>query len=157
MSQYVNPPLNFSWVVQEKLAAMAWPQTEANIEYVVESGIKHLVTLSPEKIPPAKHHPKVKWKLISIQEFQAPTLDQIRQFIDICEEAERNKEAVGVHCRQGRGRTGVMAACYLVGFHGLSPDRAITNLRLARPGSIETYMQEKAVSAYYDFLQRSEF
>lgn len=46
-----------------------------------------------------------------------------------------------MHCRSGRGRTGVMAACYLVYFLNLTPERAITTLRLGRPGSIETYRQ----------------
>jgi len=54
----------------------------------------------------------------------------------------------------GRGRTGVMAACFLVHFYGQSPERAITNVRLMRPGSVETYEQEKAVVKYYDYLQR---
>lgn len=59
-------------------------------------------------------------------------------------------QAVGVHCRMGRGRTGVMAACYLVKFQGQSPDSAIASIRRLRPGSIETYSQEKAVVAFYD-------
>lgn len=94
MSQYENPPWNFSWVVQGKLAAMAWPQTEANLEYVINCGIKHLVTLSPEKLPPVKQYPALKWTLISIQEFEAPTLDQMKQFLDICEDADKNGEVM---------------------------------------------------------------
>ena len=46
-----------------------------------------------------------------------------------------------------------MAACFLVYFYGQSPERAITNVRLMRPGSVETYEQEKAVVKYYDYLQ----
>ncbi|PSN37355.1 Dual specificity protein phosphatase 23 [Blattella germanica] len=55
----------------------------------------------------------------------------------------------------GRGRTGVMAACYLVFFCNQTPERAIINIRLMRPGSIETEEQEKAVIKYSDSLQRS--
>jgi atypical dual specificity phosphatase len=62
-------------------------------------------------------------------------------------------QGVGVHCRMGRGRTGVMTACFLVHFYGQSPERAITNVRLMRPGSVETYEQEKAVVKYYDYLR----
>ena len=62
-------------------------------------------------------------------------------------------QAVGIHCRMGRGRTGVMAACYLVYFYDMSPQRAITNIRMMRPGSVETYEQERAVLEYYDYLR----
>lgn len=53
----------------------------------------------------------------------------------------------------GRGRTGVMAACYLIRFQELTPQRAMTNLRLMRPGSIETPEQERVVMRYYDCLR----
>ncbi|PNF35142.1 hypothetical protein B7P43_G09271 [Cryptotermes secundus] len=53
----------------------------------------------------------------------------------------------------GLGRTGVMAACFLVHFYGQSPEQAITNVRLLRPGSVETYEQEKAVFRYHDYLR----
>lgn len=53
----------------------------------------------------------------------------------------------------GRGRTGVMAACYLVHFHDIAPERAIINVRLQRPGSVETPEQERAVIRYHDCLR----
>nr|CAD7259340.1 unnamed protein product [Timema shepardi] len=65
-------------------------------------------------------------------------------------------KSVGIHCRMGRGRTGVMAACYLVHFLDQPPERAIINIRLMRPGSVETYEQEKAVVAYHDYLRRTK-
>ena len=58
-------------------------------------------------------------------------------------------QAVGVHCRMGRGRTGVMAACYLVRFCNMTPQSAMGQVRRNRPGSIETYSQEEAVMEYY--------
>lgn len=61
-------------------------------------------------------------------------------------------QPVGVHCRMGRGRTGVMVACYLAHFQGLPPERAIINVRLQRPGSVETPEQERCVVRYHDCL-----
>lgn len=58
-------------------------------------------------------------------------------------------QAVGVHCALGFGRTGTMLACYLVKERGLAAGDAIAEIRRLRPGSIETYEQEKAVFQFY--------
>lgn len=83
-------PWNFSWVVDKKLAAMAWPQTEDNLKYILGAGVTHLITLSPEMLPPVHSFPTLGWTLIAVPEFQAPSLNQISQFISICEETEKN-------------------------------------------------------------------
>lgn len=49
----------------------------------------------------------------------------------------------------------MMAACYLVHFQGVAPERAIINIRLQRPGSVETTEQERAVIHYRDRLRTS--
>ena len=46
-----------------------------------------------------------------------------------------------LHCRAGRGRSGMVAAALLVA-GGLSPTEAIAAVRRARPGAIETPEQE---------------
>ncbi|KAJ9585803.1 hypothetical protein L9F63_002394 [Diploptera punctata] len=153
--EYVYPPWNFSWIIENELAAMAWPQSTANLLFIEKQGIKHLVTLSPEKRPPIHSFPNLNWTEIAIKEFRSPSISQIRKFIDVCKRSKIKSEPVGVHCRMGRGRTGVMAACYLVYFYNQSPERAIINLRLIRPGSLETEEQEKAVIVYAESLIRS--
>lgn len=60
-----------------------------------------------------------------------------------------SSQAVGVHCALGFGRTGTMLACYLVKERGLAAGDAIAEIRRLRPGSIETYEQEKAVFQFY--------
>ncbi|KAK7871029.1 hypothetical protein R5R35_014093 [Gryllus longicercus] len=146
-------PWNFSWVVEKKLAAMAWPQTPANLRFLLDQGIRHLITLSPEKRPPIHSFPDLGWTEISIKEFEAPSISQIKKFIDICQRCIIAEKPVGIHCRMGRGRTGVMAACYLVHFYNQSPERAMITIRMMRPGSVETYEQERAVIKYNDYLR----
>ena len=62
-------------------------------------------------------------------------------------------EAVGVHCAMGRGRTGTMLACYLVGREGYKAEAAIEETRRRRVSSVETRRQEKAVRDFYESLQ----
>ncbi len=52
-----------------------------------------------------------------------------------------------VHCSSGYGRSGTMAACYLVA-EGRSPEEAIREMRRLRPGAIETDEQEAMVRAW---------
>ena len=58
----------------------------------------------------------------------------------------RRGERVLVHCRGGLGRAGSVAARLLVEF-GAAPNEAIRQVRVARPGAIETREQEQWVHA----------
>ncbi|XP_054717076.1 dual specificity protein phosphatase 23-like [Uloborus diversus] len=142
-------PKNFSWIDEGKLAAFGCPSTPQNIRYLIENDITYLVTLSPETSPPIHAFPQITWVEIKIREFHPPSNYQVEKFISTCEEAFSENKAVGVHCRMGRGRTGVMAACYFVKFCDMTPQSAMGLVRKMRPGSIETYSQEEAVMDYY--------
>ncbi|GIX78652.1 dual specificity protein phosphatase 23 [Caerostris darwini] len=134
---------------KRKLAAFGFPSSPENMRFLIENNIKYLVTLSPECTPPVHTFPDVRWHEIKVREFHPPRNDQIKRFISICEEALTEEKAVGVHCRMGRGRTGVMTACYLVKFNDMTPQSAMGEIRRSRPGSIETFSQEEAVMDYY--------
>jgi ADP-ribosyl-[dinitrogen reductase] hydrolase len=54
----------------------------------------------------------------------------------------RGGRNVLVHCRGGLGRSGTIAARLLIEL-GMEPMTAITRVRAARPGAIETSQQEK--------------
>ena len=59
---------------------------------------------------------------------------------------------MGVHCAEGRGRTGVMCACYLIYYHDISPWDAIRIMRRQRPGSVERKVQEETVVTFGKLL-----
>jgi hypothetical protein len=88
----VCAPFNFSWVVQDELAAMGCPRIPSNLRFLEKEGIKFLVTLSPEKRPPIHTFPDLKWTEIPIQEFCSPSVSQIKAFIDICQTGKTKKE-----------------------------------------------------------------
>lgn len=57
-------------------------------------------------------------------------------------------ENVAVHCRQGIGRTGLVAACLLVS-KGLTPEAAVTRLSAARGVAVpETAEQRRWIDRY---------
>lgn len=86
------PPWNFSWVVPNELAVMAHPRNVENMRWIEEQGIKHLITLSPEKRPPLGATPNLEWSEIAVDEFEPPTIKQIKQFIETCQRCQLKNE-----------------------------------------------------------------
>ena len=67
-----------------------------------------MVSLSPEMPPPAAPVKGLTVHFIPIEDFQAPTENQIQKFLEICDAALEAGEGVAVHCRGGNGRTGTV-------------------------------------------------
>uniref|UniRef100_A0A3Q3WLE7 Dual specificity protein phosphatase 23 n=1 Tax=Mola mola TaxID=94237 RepID=A0A3Q3WLE7_MOLML len=147
-------PRNFSWVEPGKLAGLALPRMASEYQYLLDSGIKHLVCLCERKPPYWDSCPELKLHHIKIVDFSPPSPGQIERFLCIVEEANSKGEGVAVHCMHGHGRTGTMLACYLVKSMNLSGIDAIKKIRKLRQGSIETHEQEKAVVQFY---QRTKY
>jgi protein-tyrosine phosphatase len=95
----VYPPDNFSWIVKDELAAMAWPRVPSNLHFIEKQGIKHLVTLSPEMRPPIHTSADLKWTEIPIEEFCSPSVSQMKEFIEICQKAKtKNEVSIYIIC-----------------------------------------------------------
>jgi hypothetical protein len=78
-------PWNFHWIVKDNLAIMGYPKSEANVRYIDEIGIRHLISLAPEKKPPMEFFPRhLRFTPLEVKEFEPPTLKQINIFINIC-------------------------------------------------------------------------
>ncbi|XP_034261803.1 dual specificity protein phosphatase 23 [Pantherophis guttatus] len=142
-------PPNFSWVVSGLLAGLAMPRLPAHYQYMHDHGIRHLVSLTERSPPYHDTCPGIQVHRLRIADFCSPSTEQIQRFLQIVEDANAKGEAVAVHCLLGFGRTGTMLACYLAKTHKIAGVDAIQKIRQLRPGSIETYDQEKAVIQFY--------
>ncbi|XP_051502915.1 dual specificity protein phosphatase 23-like [Myxocyprinus asiaticus] len=142
-------PPNFSWVDLGEVAGLAVPRMTAHYQYLLNNGIKHLVTLSEHKPPYYDTCPDLTLHHIRIHDFCAPTFGQIKRFLSIVEEANARGEGVAVRCMRGFGRTGTMLACYLVKSWKISGIDAINVIRIIRRGSIEIREQEPIVVQLY--------
>ncbi len=67
-------------------------------------------------------------KKICIQDFTAPTFDQLDEFVSFIGAKKAEGKKVLVHCYAGRGRTGTMLAAYLI-HEGMHSDAAIREIR----------------------------
>lgn len=86
------PPYNFSWIEQNKLAAMACPSSEANYQFLKDQGIHHILSLSPENIPSKLKLWEFGWSRIDVEEFEAPTVENILEFLDLCQKCRARKQ-----------------------------------------------------------------
>jgi len=143
-------PENFSWVIPGLLAGSALPFEPGHLQYLLDVGIKHLVSLTEWNPPVLRQSPKgLNHIHMPVTEFEPPSLQQAVDFVNIVQEAKDKHEGVVVHCHWGRGRTGTMIACFLVKDHKMPPQKAIDFVRECRPYSIETHEQERLVFQYH--------
>jgi len=152
----IPPMQGFSWVVPGKLAAMPVPGRERPLDqdaaFLEREGIRVLVSLTEE--PPNQEvlaSRRIDQAHIPVQDFTAPTLEQMIDFVAVVENSVAAGNPVGVHCTAGLGRSGTMLAVFLVA-EGASADEATTRVRRLRPGSIETPAQEDAIRRFEQHL-----
>jgi len=142
----------FSWIVPGELAAMPLPGRDRPLEqdaaFLEQEGIRILVSLT-ENPPDSEELASraIAQEHIPVQDYTPPTLEQMIEFVAVVKDSVEAGEPVGVHCTAGLGRSGTMAAAYLVA-EGASGDEAIATVRQLRPGSVETPAQEDAVRRF---------
>jgi len=83
-----------------------------------------------------------------VPDFTAPGPGQLGRIMEfIARQSGEPERLVLVHCGAGLGRSGTVAAAFLVK-EGLEARAAIARVRELRPFSVETAEQESAVEAY---------
>ena len=83
--------LFFSWLEDGKLAALAWPGTKRDIEFLRSQEIRWLVSLT--ECSPSLHGVSgLKCVHIPVPDLKPPTLKQVQEFIDVTEIANKNGE-----------------------------------------------------------------
>jgi len=143
---------HFSWLVENKLAALSYPESEDAFTILWKIGIRALLNLAEVPLPgEILKKVGILTEHIPIVGFTAPTRHQVEQALAMIRFCLDRNMPVAVHCDAGLGRTGTILACYLVG-QGTSADRAITTIREWRPGSIEIPEQEAVVYEYERFF-----
>jgi atypical dual specificity phosphatase len=140
------PMAGFSWIVDGELAAMPLPgrnrRLTEDVDFLQHEGVRTVISLTED--PPSFEEASIRQVRIPIEDFTAPTLQQMIEFVDVVSDSTERGEPAAVHCTAGLGRSGTMAAVYLVA-NGATADEAIARVRELRPGSIETEAQEHAV------------
>ena len=140
--------LNFSWVIDGKLAGHEGPSSEQDLIWLRRQGVLALVRLVEWKKAEVDTDQVRKLGMCDyhepIPDLGVPNPEQIERIIRFIDASILAGRPVGVSCKFGLGRTGTILACYLVR-HGFDANVAIDEIRKKRPGSIETKEQENVV------------
>jgi atypical dual specificity phosphatase len=150
----MDKPTNFSWVIDGKLAGCGLPVTEDEFEWLVDQGIRSIVTVREVGLPSDWiDGVDIDYLHLTVEDFGAPTIEELDQAIGFIDQQISSGRPVVVHCAAGKGRTGAVLAAYLVKRQNLTAERAIEKLRSMRPGSVQSVSQETLVSMYEKYLR----
>jgi atypical dual specificity phosphatase len=147
-------PTNFSWVTEGRLAGSGLPITEAELKWVIDKGIKSIVTVREVPLPSKWFDAgDIDYLHLMVEDYGAPTMEVLDETVDYIDEKIRRGKPVLVHCAAGKGRTGAVLAAYLIKKENLTADQAIEKIRFMRPGSVQSVTQETALSMYEKYLK----
>ena len=137
-------PDNFSWLIEGKLAGSAIPTSFEEIKWLVDGGVKSIVTVREESLDD-DWIKNINYLHIHSNDMGVPEFDDLVNSVDFIHERITNNEPVMVHCLAGLGRTGTILACYLIKYEEMSADDAIQKVRNERYGSIQSFSQEEII------------
>lgn len=109
---------------------------------------EELVMLKIPELPDVARRLGLEIVQFPIRDVSVPdSVERLRDLVVQILGAAAAGKTVVIHCRGGLGRSGLVAACFLVAL-GMEDRTAMATVRATRKGTIETYAQEQAVREF---------
>jgi atypical dual specificity phosphatase len=147
-------PTNFSWIKEGNLAGSGLPLTQEEFRWVVDKGIKSIVTVREVPLPSKWFDGSdVDYLHLMVEDYGAPSMEVMDEAVNYIDKKIRSGKPVMVHCAAGKGRTGAVLAAYMIKKENLTAEQAIEKIRIMRPGSVQSITQETALSMYEKYAK----
>ncbi len=131
-------------VIQEHYLSGAQPSAKG-YRWLKSKGVTTIINLRE----PSEHEEKIVKELglryvhISWPDLQSPSLEQVRQIVEVVEQTQKQGGKVFQHCLRGIGRDGTMVCCVRIA-SGISADKAIEEWLKASPTWLEDQAKDKS-------------
>ena len=146
-------PTNFSWVTEGKLAGSGLPVTQDEFKWVLDKGIKSIVTVREVPLPSRWiDGTNIDYLHLVVEDYGVPNMEVLDEAVNYIDNKIQSAKPVLVHCAAGKGRTGALLAAYMIKKENLTAEQAIEKIRLMRPGSVQSVTQETALSMYEKYV-----
>jgi atypical dual specificity phosphatase len=147
-------PTNFSWVTEGKLAGSGLPVTQDEFKWVLDKGIKSIVTVREVPLPSRWiDGTDIDYLHLMVEDYGVPNMEVLDEAVNYIDKKIQSGKPVLVHCAAGKGRTGALLAAYMIKKENLTAEQAIEKIRLMRPGSVQSVTQETALSMYEKYVR----
>ena len=97
-------PTNFSWLIEEKLAGSGMPTSFDEFDWIVNQGVKSIVTMTENALPD-NWVQNIGYLHVPTPDFTAPDMERIDSAVDFIHEQITNDQAVMVHCAGWYGKS----------------------------------------------------
>ncbi|MEL7145931.1 MAG: dual specificity protein phosphatase family protein [Bacteroidota bacterium] len=150
--------IGFNWIVAGKVAGSPQPglygDWDEQIEYLKRKKIDYVFSLTEEPLIEEEiKQENLHFMHLAIRDMDAPMPRHAYAVLKTMKEAIDAGHVFLLHCKGGVGRTGMIAACYLV-MDGYPAREAISKVRSIHSAYIQTKVQENFVSHYETYLRK---
>ncbi|MDH5610413.1 MAG: dual specificity protein phosphatase family protein [Cyclobacteriaceae bacterium] len=145
----------FRWIIQDKLAGSGQPGQYNDLSKDTNLLKKHeidtIVNLRYSKLYYDELEPDFELVNFPITDMNIPLPRKALELVQIMDEKINKGQKLLIHCKAGLGRTGLIAASYLI-YKGMDAEESLRHIRTINPSYVQNKLQENFLMHFGQFV-----